>query len=39
MPRAGFSGLALIVAGAERPAGAGEDDDADGAVGIRLSNA
>src|SRR5262245_48179323 len=36
MPRAGLSGLTLVVAGAEGAAGAGEDDHADRAVGIRL---
>src|SRR6476660_6845805 len=36
MPGAALSGLALVVAGAEGAAGAGEDDDADSAVGIGL---
>ena len=39
MPGAGLSGLGLVVAGAEGAAGAGEDDDADRAVGSALSKA
>src|SRR5262249_49045988 len=35
VPWGGFVALALVVAGAESAAGAGEDDDADGAVGVR----
>ncbi len=36
MARAGRVGLSLVVAGAECAARAGEDDDADGAVAVRL---
>src|SRR5262249_4715869 len=35
MPRTGLVRCALVVAGAEGAAGAGEDDHADGAVGVR----
>ena len=36
MTRAALGGLALVVAGAERRPGAGENDHLDGAVGVRL---
>src|ERR1700730_17581128 len=39
MARAGLSGLALVVAGAESAPGAGQDDDADAAIGVGLVEA